>query len=205
MGRYLRRNKWKLHKAVEEQHGAERQKVLEQQNGDAQRKVDYEQPETIHQKAEIKQPKRDIRSRWKDAVLEFFGAFLAIPFIVFLPYQVLDGIRAIGVINHGTVVSGVVEEHNYIRSSKIKVLGEVKTLYQGGKNSSLQWKERKGDFVKVLTKENCPVVVCERDCTMLHKVGIYFSIIICGFLSIVFLCFFLYAMFSTLKEIISPS
>ncbi|MBP3716108.1 MAG: hypothetical protein J6I79_01250 [Paludibacteraceae bacterium] len=205
MGRYSRRNKWKLHKAVEEQHGAERQKVLEQQYGDAQRKVDNEQPETIHQKTEIKQPKRDIRSRWKDAVLEFFWAFLAIPFIVLLSYQVLDGIRAIGVINHGTVVSGVVEEHNYIRSSKIKVLGEVKTLYQGGKNSSFQWKERKGDFVKVLTKENCPVVVFERECTLLHKVGIYFSIIICGFLSIVLLWYFLYAMFSTLKEIISPS
>ena len=204
MGRYLRRNKWKLHKAVEEQHGAERQKVLEQQNGDAQRKVDYEQPETIHPKAEIKQPKRDIRSRWKDAVLEFFLLFLYIPFIVILPYQVLDGIRAIGVINHGTVVSGVVEERNYIWSSKIKVLGEVKTLYDP-KGFGLQWKEKEGNLVKVFTKENCPVVVCERDCTMLHKVGIYFSIIIFGFLSIVFLCFFLYAMFSTLKEIISPS
>ena len=204
MGRYLRRNKWKLHKAVEEQHGAERQKVLELQNGDAQRKVDYEQPETIHPKAEIKQPKRDIRSRWKDAVLEFFLLFLYIPFIVILPYQVLDGIRAIGVINHGTVVSGVVEERNYIWSSKIKVLGEVKTLYDP-KGFGLQWKEKEGNLVKVFTKENCPVVVCERDCTMLHKVGIYFSIIIFGFLSIVFLCFFLYAMFSTLKEIISPS
>ena len=204
MGRYLRHHKWKPKKAVEEQHGAERQKVLEQQNGDAQRKVDYEQPETIHPKAEIKQPKRDIRSRWKDAVLEFFLLFLYIPFIVILPYQVLDGIRAIGVINHGTVVSGVVEERNYIWSSKIKVLGEVKTLYDP-KGFGLQWKEKEGNLVKVFTKENCPVVVCERDCTMLHKVGIYFSIIIFGFLSIVFLCFFLYAMFSTLKEIISPS
>lgn len=204
MGRYLRRNKWKLHKAVEEQHGAERQKVLEQQNGDAQRKVDNEQPETIHQKAEIKQPKRDIRSRWKDAILEFFLAFLAIPFIVLFSYGVLDGIRAIGVINHGTVVSGVVEEHNYIRSSKIKVLGEVKTLYDP-KGFGLQWKEKEGNLVKVFTKENCPVVVCERDCTMLHKVEIYFLIICLGFLSIGFLCLFLYAMFSTLKEIISPS
>ena len=204
MGRYLRHHKWKPKKAVEEQHGAERQKVLEQQNGDAQQNVDNEQPETIHQKAEIKQPKRDIRSRWKDAVLDFFLPFLEIPFIVLFSYGVLDGIRAIGVINHGTVVSGVVEEHNYIRSSKIKVLGEVKTLYDP-KGFGLQWKERKGNLVKVLTKENCPVVVCERDCTMLHKVGIYFSIIICGFLSIVLLWYFLYAMFSTLKEIISPS
>ena len=204
MGRYSRRNKWKLHKAVEEQHGAERQKVLEQQNGDAQRKADNEQPETIHQKAEIKQPKRDIRSRWNDAILEFFLPFLEIPFIVLFSYGVLDGIRAIGVINHGTVVSGVVEEHNYIWSSKIKVLGEVKTLYDP-KGFGLQWKEKEGNLVKVLTKENCPVVVCERDCTLLHKVGIYVSIICLGFLSIVLLWYFLYAMFSTLKEIISPS
>ena len=204
MGRYLRRNKWKLHKVVEEQHGAERQKVLEQQNGDAQRKVDYEQPETIHPKAEIKQPKRDIRSRWKDAILDFFLPFLFIPFIVFFSYELLYGIRAIGVINHGTVVSGVVEERNYIWSSKIKVLGEVKTLYDP-KGFGLQWKEKEGNLVKVFTKENCPVVVCERDCTLLHKVEIYFSIICLGFLSIVLLWYFLYAMFSTLKEIISPS
>ena len=48
--------------------------------------------------------------------------------------------------------TGVVEERNYIWSSKIKVLGEVKTLYDP-KGFGLQWKEKEGNLVKVFTKE----------------------------------------------------
>jgi len=189
MGRYISNNKENRRTqqhVIPRRKGVrqKKEKVVERQSGDAQQKDGKELPKTIAFECGVNGDthqnnveKEQTASRSKSIFSFFEHVFLtvlySIPLLIFI-YLALNRVHAVDVMNNGSVATGVVVEHNYIRSSKIKVNGKQKDLF-GAKGWDLPFSSEEGDSVRVLTTENSSWVVLESSITKWNKFGLYFE------------------------------
>ncbi|MBQ4035386.1 MAG: hypothetical protein II623_07995 [Paludibacteraceae bacterium] len=101
--------------------------------------------------------------------------------------------------NNGSVACGFVEERNYFFASKINVNGELKTLYED-KGVGLPLLCKRNVWVKVLTKEDCPLVVLEKDCTKVNKINLYIGLVVLSLVMISLIVFIFAFAIASIRE-----